>query len=104
MILNTQESVSTIKNSNYSKELKLIAEKVFTGERITFDEGVLLYQQAELGFLGTLANYVREKKSGQYVYFNHNFHIEPTNVCVYTCAFCSYSRLIKIVSKVGNYR
>jgi aminodeoxyfutalosine synthase len=95
MILNTQESVSTIKNSNYSKELKLIAEKVFTGERITFDEGVLLYQQAELGFLGTLANYVREKKSGQYVYFNHNFHIEPTNVCVYTCAFCSYSRLIK---------
>lgn len=36
-----------------------------------------------------------EKKNGHYVYFNHNFHVEPTNVCVYTCAFCSYSRLIK---------
>jgi aminodeoxyfutalosine synthase len=68
---------------------------VFNGERISFNEGVTLYQKAELGFLGTLANFVREKKSGNRVYFNHNFHVEPTNVCVYSCAFCSYSRLIK---------
>ena len=76
-------------------ELKAIAQKVFNGERITFDEGVSLYKKAELGFLGTLANFVREKKNKNYVYFNHNFHIEPTNVCVYSCSFCSYSRLIK---------
>lgn len=84
-----------LSGSAYSKELIAIAEKVFNGQRITFQEGVTLYKEAELGFLGTLANFVREKKSGNHVYFNHNFHVEPTNVCVYSCAFCSYSRLIK---------
>ena len=95
MILSKHNPKEIINNSSYSNELKAIANKVFNGERITFDEGVLLYKEAELGFLGTLANYVREKKNGNYDYFNHNFHVEPTNVCVYTCAFCSYSRLIK---------
>jgi len=42
-----------------------------------------------------LANHVREKKNGNKTYFNRNFHIEPTNVCVFTCNFCSYSRLYK---------
>lgn len=81
--------------SHYSDKLKAIAKKVLGGERISFEEGVTLYKEAELGFVGTLANFVREKKNGNNVYFNHNFHVEPTNVCVYTCAFCSYSRLIK---------
>jgi aminodeoxyfutalosine synthase len=75
--------------------LKKIAEKVIAGQRINQDEGVLLFEKGELGFLGALANYVKEKKSGSYVFFNRNFHVEPTNICVYTCSFCSYSRLIK---------
>ena len=95
MILTEHNPQLLIANSSCSSELKAIAEKVFKGERISFDEGATLYKKAELGFLGVLANYVREKKSGNYVYFNHNFHVEPTNVCVYSCAFCSYSRLIK---------
>lgn len=95
MILPNQNPESLLNSSLYSDALKAIAKKVFNSERITFDEGVLLYKEAELGFLGTLANYIREKKNGNYVYFNHNFHVEPTNVCVYSCAFCSYSRLIK---------
>ncbi len=95
MILSKHDPKELINSSSYSNELKAIANKVFNGERISFEDGVLLYKEAELGFLGTLANYVREKKNGNYVYFNHNFHVEPTNVCVYTCAFCSYSRLIK---------
>jgi aminodeoxyfutalosine synthase len=84
-----------LQNTSVSPQLQAIAEKVYAGERISFDEGVTLYNEGELGFLGMLANHVREKKSGQYVYFNHNFHVEPTNICVYSCAFCSYSRLIK---------
>jgi aminodeoxyfutalosine synthase len=75
--------------------LKQIAEKVLHNQRITFDEGVLLYEKAELGYLGVLANYIREQKHGDKTYFNRNFHIEPTNLCVYDCKFCSYSRLIK---------
>jgi len=82
-------------DKHLSNELKQLAEKVFSGVRITPEEGIFLYQHGSLGYLGTLANFVREKKNGNHVYFNHNFHVEPTNVCVYTCAFCSYSRLIK---------
>jgi aminodeoxyfutalosine synthase len=75
--------------------LKQIAEKVIAGKRISFDDGVLLFEKAELGFVGALANFVKQKKSGDNVFFNRNFHVEPTNICVYTCSFCSYSRLIK---------
>lgn len=75
--------------------LKDIAQKVLNEERITFEEGVYLYEHGELGYLGTLANYIRERKHGDRTYFNRNFHIEPTNLCVYDCKFCSYSRLIK---------
>jgi len=77
------------------EELKTIAIKVINNKRITFEEGVTLYQKGELGYLGVLANYIREKNNGNFTYFNRNFHIEPTNLCVYDCKFCSYSRLIK---------
>ncbi len=86
---------SIIADTSLPKGLKNIAEKIYSHERITFDEGVLLYETAELGFVGTLANYIREKKHGDNVYFNRNFHIEPTNICVFDCKFCSYSRLTK---------
>lgn len=75
------------------KELSNIQDKVYNGERITEEEGLLLFEKGSLPFLGSLANYIREKKHGDVTYFNRNFHIEPTNVCVFTCNFCSYSRL-----------
>ncbi len=91
----TQKLSFLLNDKNLSEELKGIAQKVLHDQRITFDEGVYLYEHAELGYLGVLANYIREKKHGDVTYFNRNFHIEPTNVCVYDCKFCSYSRLIK---------
>ncbi len=91
----TQPISSILSASPISFELKTIAEKVYAHERINVDEGVYLYENAELGYLGTLANYVRENKNGNKVYFNRNFHIEPTNTCVFDCKFCSYSRLLK---------
>ncbi|SEB15374.1 aminofutalosine synthase MqnE [Pedobacter hartonius] len=94
--MDTKQKLTFILNdADLAQELKDIALKVQNTERITFDEGVYLYEHAELGFLGVLANYIREQKHGDRTYFNRNFHIEPTNVCVYTCNFCSYSRLIK---------
>jgi aminodeoxyfutalosine synthase len=84
-----------IEQGNISDELGRIGSKVLNGERITSSEGVTLYNDGELGFLGLLANYVREKKNGNYTYFNRNFHIEPTNLCVFDCKFCSYSRNFK---------
>ena len=78
---------------NTTADLEKIAEKVFAGERITDEEGLLLFEKGSLPFLGTLANHTREKLHGDKTYFNRNFHIEPTNVCVFSCNFCSYSRL-----------
>ena len=88
-------SLNHILNSSISPALKKIAQKVIDEERITFDEGVLLYKQGELGYLGALANYIKEKRYGDKVFFNRNFHVEPTNICVFDCKFCSYSRLLK---------
>ncbi len=84
-----------INNPNLDAKLKQIAEKVRDKQRIAFDEGVYLYEHAELSYLGVLANHIREDRHGDLTYFNRNFHIEPTNVCVYDCKFCSYSRMIK---------
>ena len=79
--------------SSVPEVLGNIQDKVYKGERITDEEGMLLFEKGSLPFLGSLANYIREKKHGNITYFNRNFHIEPTNVCVFTCNFCSYSRL-----------
>lgn len=84
-----------LEDERLDSELKVIAEKVLAGERIVFDEGVQLFEKGELGYLGILANYIREKRHGELTFFNRNFHIEPTNLCVYDCKFCSYSRLMK---------
>jgi aminodeoxyfutalosine synthase len=72
-----------------------IREKVEAGERLSFDEGVFLYDQADLFTLGGLANLVRERKNGNNTYFNVNTHLNPTNVCVYRCTFCAFRADLK---------
>lgn len=84
-----------LNDKSLSAPLRSIAQKVQSGERLNTEEGVLLFEEAPLGYLATLANYIRESKHGDRTYFNRNFHVEPTNICLYTCTFCSYSRLIK---------
>lgn len=78
-----------------SPALRAIGDKVRNGLRISDADARMLYQDAPLAFVGSLANFVRQQRHGDHTYFNRNFHIEPTNVCIYTCKFCSYSRLIK---------
>lgn len=85
--------IASIITSATDSSLKRIADKVYNNERITEEEGILLFEKGELSFVGALANYVRERLHGDTTYFNRNFHIEPTNVCVFSCNFCSYSRL-----------
>ncbi len=84
-----------IQDPDLDSDLRAIAQKIAQNERISFEEGVMLYEKAELAYLGVLANYIREQRHGNTTYFNRNFHIEPTNLCVYDCKFCSYSRLLK---------
>lgn len=72
-----------------------LSKKVIEEKRLTLKEGVYLYKNAELSLLAMLANYIREKRHANKTYFNKNFHIEPTNICVYDCKFCSYSRKLR---------
>lgn len=68
-----------------------IQEKALHGERLTFDDGLLLYSpEVHLNDLGALANVVRERKNGNHAYYNINTHLNPTNVCVYRCTFCAF--------------
>lgn len=73
--------------------LRIIGEKIVNKQRISPEDGLLLFEKGGLPYVGALANFVRERLHGDTTYFNRNFHIEPTNVCVFACAFCSYSRL-----------
>lgn len=86
-------AIVSLVEATKDKELQQIANKIINKERISFDDGVLLFEKGSLSWLGTLANFVREQKHGDKTYFNKNFHIEPTNVCVFSCKFCSYSKL-----------
>jgi aminodeoxyfutalosine synthase len=87
-----QTNIDSILKAPLDAELLAISEKVLSGDRISEKEGILLFEKGELGMLGSLANFVREKKNGNKTYFNRNFHIEPTNICIYSCKFCSYVR------------
>ena len=87
------EAVKVLVDAEHNQQLQSIGYKIINKERISFEEGVALFEQASLSYVGALANWVREQKHGHKTYFNRNFHIEPTNVCVFSCAFCSYSKL-----------
>ncbi|HTN06698.1 aminofutalosine synthase MqnE [Agriterribacter sp.] len=82
-----------IRQPHLLPELRIAGEKIINKERISEEDGLILFEKASLPFVGTLANLVRERLHGDITYFNRNFHIEPTNICVFSCKFCSYSRL-----------
>src|SRR3954462_895641 len=76
----------------HEERLRPIADKVFAGERLTFEDGVTLYGSADILAVGWLANWVRESLHGDITYFNVNRHINPTNVCVAACRLCAFGR------------
>ena len=85
--------IQVIVNAQADPILKTIGQKIIQNERINFEEGVALFEKSSLPYVGALANWKRNELHGDITYFNRNFHIEPTNVCVFSCKFCSYSKL-----------
>ncbi len=73
-------------------EVKEIAGAVLDGRRVSTEEALILYHKAGLSLLSFLATTVKRRKSGDAVFFNRNFHIEPTNICAFNCRFCSYRK------------
>src|SRR5579884_3483403 len=80
---------------NADTRLAVIREKVEASQRLSFEEGVYLYDSADLFTLGELANLVRERKNGHFTYYNVNTHLNPTNVCIYRCTFCAFRADLK---------
>jgi aminodeoxyfutalosine synthase len=81
--------------ANVEARLSDIRGKVEAGTRLSFDDGVFLYDHGDLFTLGELANLVRERKNGRFTYYNVNTHLNPTNVCVYRCTFCAFRADLK---------
>ena len=75
---------------SHDKNLNWIAEKIEFGERLSFDDGVLLYKTEDLNALGKMADFARRKKHGRTTYFNVNRHFNHTNICVADCKFCGF--------------
>jgi aminodeoxyfutalosine synthase len=80
---------------SYEAQLREIRDKVEAGVRLSFDDGMILEEKADLFTLGELANLVRERKNGDFTYYNVNTHLNPTNVCVYRCTFCAFRADLK---------
>ena len=80
-----------------------IADKIARGERLTREDGVALFESADLFGIGAMADAVNRARHGDRVTFAANQHINPTNICILrkTCVFCSYARLPK---EAGAYR
>jgi aminodeoxyfutalosine synthase len=85
--------IQLVVDAQADPKLKSIGQKIIQNERINFEEGVALFEKSSLPYVGALANWKRNELHGDITYFNRNFHIEPTNVCVFSCKFCSYSKL-----------
>ena len=77
---------------NLSESIAALADKIDRGGRLSRSEAKTFLSEAPLALLGLLATHAKERKSGKAVFYNRNFHIEPTNVCVFNCRFCSYRR------------
>lgn len=82
--------MSTAEITSSIPGMQTIIDKVLAGERLSFEDGLLLDEQSDLQTLGRLANVVRERKNGNFAWYNTNIHLNPTNVCVYRCRFCAF--------------
>ena len=83
-----------------SSDLAPIARKVVSGERLSFEDGVCLFETRDFLGLGRLANHIREGRHGNAAFYNVNRYLNPTNLCWVDCALCAWA---KKVNEPGGY-
>jgi aminodeoxyfutalosine synthase len=93
--LSSSDSFSLLRKTLPDVRFEQVLDAISEKQPLTEEQGLMLYEASPLNWVGALANMVRKEKNGDAVYFNRNIHIEPTNICVFDCKFCSYSRLLK---------
>jgi aminodeoxyfutalosine synthase len=90
-----------VTDASFSRsDLAPLAEKVLAGQRLSFEDGVRLFQTRDFLGLGRLANHVREQRHGNRAYYNVNRYLNPTNLCWVDCALCAWA---KKVNEPGGY-
>ena len=72
--------------------ISYIVDYLRRGERLTTDDAITLWREAPLWLLGELAVSRKRASSGELVYYNRNIHLEPSNICIFNCEFCSFRR------------
>ena len=97
-MLNTTLTIEAV-----AKNIRPIVVKIINEKRISEQEGLSLFNNAPISLLGTLANAIREQKNSNKTFFNKNIHIEPTNICIFDCKFCSYSRKLSKKKEAWEY-
>ena len=75
-----------------SENYKDIEEKIMNGERLSREDGIRLFHCHDIAWLGAMADYVRQQKCGDIVYYNVNCHVNLTNICTSRCKFCAFGR------------
>ena len=88
----SRETAGPDRFRTFDARLATLAERVFAKQRLSFEDGVALYESKDILAVGWLANWVRERLHGDKTYFNVNRHINPTNVCVAACRLCAFGR------------
>ncbi|HEX5731372.1 MAG TPA: aminofutalosine synthase MqnE [Blastocatellia bacterium] len=78
-----------------SQQLADIGDRVDNNERLSFEDGVRLFESNDLIAIGAMANKVRERINGDLTYYNVNRHLNYTNVCISDCAFCGFYRRVR---------
>jgi len=73
------------------KKLAPIWDKVVSGRPLEMGDGLVCLQTSDLISLGKMASWVKEEKSGNFVYFVINAQLNPTNLCVLDCKFCDFA-------------
>ena len=110
-----QSLIKFVLDKSKDKTLQKIGEKVLNLQRISEEDALYLFNTNDLAMLGALANFVRESKNGNFAFFNRNIHIEPSNICIYKCQFCSFKRkkgeegawdfsMQEVLDKVASYK
>ena len=84
--------IASMQAESWSEALSPVVERLTTGKRLELDHGLLLYRHSDLPELGRLAHLAKEARFGRRAFFNHNVHINPTNVCALACRFCAFRR------------
>src|SRR3989304_9856678 len=69
-----------------------IWEKVAAGEPLAREDGLVLFETDDLLGLGQMADFAKRRRAGDWVFFVINRYINPTNLCVLSCAFCAFAR------------